>query len=169
MNFGIPEDWASDFMTEDPGMRDLGWAWFRDEELWACGVSRCQTSDPRKAAHLHAETLREVCDRAGILWGNRRVVGEIMEQRGKLSEVKAADLLGLNLISGHLATRWLTPREWKGSLPREQEQERTRLTLSAEEMKILAAVGKLTKTGYVHNAWSAVAIGLACLGRKKDK
>lgn len=158
-----PEDFAS----VDPGLAKVGgsgWALWHELCLVDVGVLRNQKewlTVPQRVAGQKAMLLSEVgC--IGI-----EVVCESMVQRyGRgAGKVPPQDLIDLNLLAGHLGDVWVTPGQWKGSVPRDVEQARSKLALDADELTIVEeACAKLPK-GVHKEVWSAVGIGLSVAGR----
>ncbi len=149
------------FLSIDPGVKSLGWAAWEGRELKACGLLR----SPHKTLTAHAAYYSEELDRRYPFACAR--VCERMMARGKFSIVDAQDLIDLNLIAGRVGTGWLTPADWKGSVPRAIEQGRTKAALSAAELALLPKLKSPTSVG--HDVWSAVGIGLSVLGRAHKK
>lgn len=145
----------SGFLTVDPGKKYLGWAWWECGELWACGLSKAKGRYARDCVLEHLENLAHYLP--------CRVVAEEMQWDGR-SHGKGAQLLELQLISGRLGTEWVTPREWKGTVSRETEQNRTAAKLTNRELQLLAPFKRDSTTG--HNVWSAVGIGCHVLKRR---
>lgn len=141
-------------LSVDPGVVHLGWAAWRDGVLVDCGLStaKAKVLGIRVMEHrLHLDHYYPC-----------RVVCERMVTRGKFSIIDAQDLIDVNLVAGCLGTHFFTPSEWKGNVPRDVEQRRTKAALSAEELALLEAIKPKSKA---HNVWSAVGIGLSDLGR----
>jgi hypothetical protein len=142
------------FLSVDPGVVHLGFAVWEDGRLRGCGVSTAKTRElgTRVIEHRlfldHFYPCRVVCER--------------MVTRGKFSIVDAQDLIDVNLVAGCVGTEFVTSDQWKGAVPRDVEQERTREALSLAELLLLEEIKPKSKA---HNAWSAVGIGLHVLGR----
>jgi hypothetical protein len=152
------------FLSVDPGKRILGWALWENRRLVAAGLSECKEADAGVAWLYHQQNLRA----RGMAWEGQEVVAERMSYRGVTNQARVEDLLDLQLIGGKLGTVFLRPNEWMGgSIDRETAQNRTWALLDAEEREILLEVGELTKTGKVHNAWSAVGIGVQGVLKRK--
>ncbi len=147
----------SGLLAIDPGVKILGWALFVNRELYRCGLSISDLGVPH-CLSIHERNLRTL----GV-WAEERVC-ERMVQRGKMSAVRTSDLLDVQLVAGSLGDVFYTPQEWKGSVPRKKEQERTKKVLAAGELALLRYV-KEVHGAEAHNAWSAVGIGLHHLGR----
>jgi hypothetical protein len=149
------------FLAIDPGVRVLGWALFSYGDLHKCGLSEVDHEDPAITAPLHKERL---VSKTG--WPDRRVC-ERMVVRGGRSPVPPSDLLNVQLVAGHLGTHWLTPAQWKGSVSRQTEQNRTKSKLTAWELKLVREVtSQLREEGLAHNMLSAIGIGIKVLDRK---
>lgn len=159
-------------LTIDPGIKTLGWAVFEDSDLLFTGVSRAREKRIDSAALAHLESLLAFTCVGGYPYA---VVLERMTYRQKARSVPPQDLMDVNLVGGIVAAGckgadgvlWtVTPAEWKGSVPRDVEQARSAHVLSKAEARVLAAVKPVH---LAHNAWSAVGIGLAYLGRAHKK
>lgn len=150
----------SSFLTIDPGVTNVGWAYFEGRELRECGVSvSCAvTLSGKITSHVAFLGFKRALA--------QRIICEMMVVDGR--RVPAQDLLDVNLVAGQLGRdEWVAPNEWKGgSISREVEQNRTWISLTPKEREVLKAVGPLTKTGKVHNAWSAVGIGVQYVLRR---
>jgi len=144
------------FLSVDPGVVHVGWAAWEDGCLVCCGLSTAKTKalGTRVIEHrLHLDHYYPC-----------RVVCERMVTRGKFSIVDAQDLIDVNLVAGCLGTEFVTPSEWKGSIPALVEQAKTRDALTATELELLPKLPKSGKGNGSH-VWSAVGIGLSVLGR----
>ena len=139
----------------DPGLSTLGWAFFEGGELKDCGLSRTVAKDLYSRIEHHRASIRRYSDLGPV-------VVERMAWRGKHNKGNPQDLMDLSLLAGALGTHWLLPGEWKGSVPRDVEQQRSEAALNDYERSLLGAVRPASEA---HNAWSAVGIGLSALGR----
>ena len=152
-------------LSIDPGSEVTGWALWENAVLYGCGVSKapkgCTSLEAR--TRYHVQYMKLVLVERDIENLPILRVCERMTARGKFSIVDAQDLIDLNLVAGALGECWVTPAEWKGSVPRAVEQDRTRNALNHNELKLLDPYNP--KKGIGHNAWSAVGIGLSVLGR----
>jgi hypothetical protein len=146
------------FLSVDYGGAVLGWAWWSEGSLFACGLSRSKSKDCRQRAHDHKRNIT-----AALGFWPDVVVVEMGDWRGKTTKRKMTpqQLADFNLGVGFLGTLWYSVAEWKGGTPREQEQLTTRATLTEKELALLDAV----RTKEAHNACSAVGIGLHHLKR----
>ncbi len=148
----------------DPGIKPLGYAVLWEGTLVRAGVSRTKAHWLHRAAVEHGDFLVRTLG----LWDMPVVCERMVHRRAR--GVPPQDLMDVNLIAGAVASRvahsqpyvFVTPKEWKGSTPREVEQARTRAALSPSELAILEAV---KPKSLAHNAWSAVGIGLSHIGR----
>jgi hypothetical protein len=93
-------------------------------------------------------------------------------QHGARADAQANDLIDLTaascLLAGSLKPReirFVTPHEWKGSLPKEVCHARIQKKLTPAELGILAVASSKIRGSLVHNLWDAVGIGLFALGR----
>jgi hypothetical protein len=154
------------FVSVDPGLAKVGgsgWALWQDGRLVDADVLRNRKewlTVPQRVAGQKLMLLLA----CGF---PHQVVCESMVQRyGRgAGKVPPQDLIDLNLLAGHLGDVWVTPGEWKGSVPRDVEQVRSRAALDEAERAIVEeACVKLPKS--VHKeVWSAVGIGLSVAGR----
>lgn len=88
-------------------------------------------------------------------------------RRGKKGVyIDPQDLINVSLVAGRLATRWVAPSVWKGSVPRDVEQDHTRSALTPEELALVEAV---LPESLRKEAYSAVGIGLSILKRAHQK
>ena len=150
----------NNLISIDPGLVHLGWAQWRSGTLYRCGLS----SIPREVKSLSERASRHHAA-IQVVRDGERVYCERMMARGKFSSVDPQDLIDLNLVAGRLGTEFLTSDQWKGSVPRDVEQDRTQNALTADELKLLKPYDRTKKSGSGHNVWSAVGIGLSLLGR----
>ncbi len=153
------------FLSIDPGLACTGVAAWRGGKLVAVELIRSEKNAP-------------LTTRIGDIWGKVKTFElehnnyggglrycERMQFRHGNNKGDPQILLDLNLLAGALGTHWITPNEWKGTLPREIEQHRTRALLEPEELQLLEAV---KPASLAHNAWSAVGIGLHVLRRNEQ-
>ncbi len=150
------------FLSIDPGLSCTGVAAWRGGKLTAVELIRSEKNAPltTRISEIREEierfenavspglTLLRYCERMQFRHGNNKGDPQI--------------LIDLNLLAGAIGTHWLTPNEWKGTLPREIEQHRTRALLEPDELALLEQV---KPASLAHNAWSAVGIGLHVLRR----
>lgn len=161
----------SSLLAIDPGVHASATAWFEDRALQQVGDwPACKPSPIR------------VYDRAVV---------EVPQFDGRVS----LHVIGLAVAGAHLAgsaaehVRFVTPREWKGSMPKPVHHHKVWLALSPAERTVLPdyAEHEINKAlirgakdgwrkpggtyygasdrGRVHNALDAVALGLFELGR----
>ncbi len=152
------------FLSIDPGLGCTGVAAWRGGRLVTVTLIRSEKNAPLNTRIREIQyaislfenivppghSLPRYCERMQFRYGNNR--GDPQH------------LLDLNLLAGALGTHWITPNEWKGTLPREIEQHRTRALLEPDELALLEAV---KPASLAHNAWSAVGIGLHVLRRNE--
>lgn len=162
------------FITIDPGLQASGVAlWFSgalaDVKLVRCpkGSKGIQDRVEMQAASVlalasswhslfplnGAEKILVVCER-------------MFHRHYRGNRVDPNDLINLNLLSGRLGTHYILPSEWKGSVPREVEQDHSRYALLPCE---LAKVDSVKPASLRKEVWSAVGIGLSILGRAHQK
>lgn len=128
--------------------------------------------DPGKSAGIAVFRDRELVrvlavdgDDPPVLGGCDEIVCEIphtgkgpmtLEDRAILC-VRAGILIGSVRSRVGIPLRLVTPRDWKGNLPKKVSHERARAKLTEAEVALLA--------GKPHDSWDAVGIGLWALGR----
>ena len=140
----------------DPGTKQMGWAYWEDGKLKACGIA--QGKD-------WLATLRDLPD---------IVVDKVCvedQQIYRSSPIDAHSLLAVARVVGGIAILYnpktlklIKPRQWKGQLPKAICNKRTINKLSEEEKGILNNGGY--KKSVLHNLYDAVGIGLWELGRR---
>jgi len=156
----VDERAAGHFYSLDPGLQASGLAEWVDGRLASVRLLRA----PAKMRGL-VERIEHQRALIQPFRDNYVVIGERMKHRGRVRgkrPVPPDDLINVSLLSGALCDYWLLPSEWKGNIPREVEQSHSRAVLAPEELALVEAVlpASLRK-----EAWSAVGIGLAVLGR----
>ena len=147
------------FLSIDPGLTCTGVAAWRGGKLVAVELIRSEKNAPLNTRIKETKLALKRLDFGVCLDADFRYC-ERMQYRYGNNKGDPQLLLDLNLLAGALGTHWITPNEWKGSLPREIEQHRTRALLEPEELALLEAV---KPASLAHNAWSAVGIGLHVL------
>ncbi len=152
------------FLSIDPGLSCTGVAAWRGGKLVAVTLIRSEKNAPLNTR------IREIRDAVQKLlydfpMGKAEIYCERMQFRHGNNKGDPQILIDLNLLAGAIGTHWLTPNEWKGTLPREIEQHRTRALLDPEELQLLQQV---KPASLAHNAWSAVGIGLHVLRRNEQ-
>lgn len=163
----------------DPGVRVTGWAAFSDGELIAAGISKRSEKAPPSAIALvaeeHASRIMTGFDVAVV---ERMIHYPEQAKRGKSrkeSDATAQDLIDCATIGALVAGRCarkieLVPaRTWKGQVPKEVTEARTRKILTFAETWTMDSglnetAGKALSL--IHNGIDAVGIGLFFLGRK---
>lgn len=166
----------------DPGVRVTGWAAFADGELLAAGISkRSEKSSPTAIALIAEEHASRIPSGFDVCVVERMIHYPEQAKRGKSrqqSDATAQDLIDCATIGALVAGRCgarieLVPaRTWKGQVPKEVTETRTRKILTFNEVQIMD--GGLNETAgkalsLIHNGIDAVGIGLHFLGRKIRK
>jgi hypothetical protein len=150
----------TEFFTIDPGLKASGWARWKLGCLIGCGLLRAPSSSKSLCARIEAqmEAFHAMSD-------GHAVVAERMKhypKRRGAPYIDPNDLIDLSVLSGRLGNAWVYATEWKGAVPRDVEQDRSRAALAPNELAMVEAVlpASLRK-----EAWSAVGIGLSILKR----
>lgn len=158
------------FYTLDPGLQASGLARWERGRLVHVQLLRAPAKMKGLVERIvhQSQALQEALGTFDLL-GQVPIVGERMKHRGRVRgkrPVPPDDLINLSLLSGALCDYWVLPSEWKGTVPRDVEQSRSRAVLAAHELALVEAVlpASLRK-----EAWSAVGIGLSVLGRAHSK
>lgn len=146
---------AKTLLAIDPGKRKLGWAFFADRRLVRCGLSRIDGVDAfGRLAILHSLALP--CAETGIV--------ELMSvYPGDRAKGDPNDLIAVATVGAELAgrkcdfVRYVSPRDWKGQVPKEIHHERILSRLDEDE--------KVLVVGQNHDTKDAVGLGLYALGR----
>lgn len=141
----------------DVGGTCLGYAVSDDGVLVDAGLSRTKAPTAEARAAHHRRALHPIASQAAIVLAERGTW-----RGGRKGSMTPAQLADFNLIAGHVANEWATPKQWKGTMSREVEQRRTWSLLSADEREILENV---KPAGLQHNAVSATGLLLWKLGR----
>jgi hypothetical protein len=157
------------FISIDPGLAKTGgsgWAGFVNSKLTLAGVVR-----NRKEWVTIPQRVRGQFDEFAYLAGDTPTVCESMVQRygAGAGKIPPQDLIDLNLLAGALGDCWVSPTEWKGGVPREMEQARTKFHLTPEELAVVEAALKGLPKGVHKEVWSAVGIGLSVAKRAHKK
>ena len=150
------------FLSIDPGLSCTGVAAWNGGRLTYIGLIKTNAHSPLNTR------IRDSAQKVAAIastYGCETRYCERMQFRHGNNKGDPQILIDLNLLAGALGTHWITPNEWKGTLPREIEQHRTRALLEADELALLEAV---KPASLAHNAWSAVGIGLHVLRRNEQ-
>jgi hypothetical protein len=140
----------------DPGSPLVGWACFEGGRLVLCGISRTpkEMKDVRARAEFHKAAL---VDLGAYAPASEGVLSECMWFRHSGKRMDPQDLIDVNLVAGHVATRWTLPHEWKGMVSKENHQPKILEKLDEKE---LALVNAVMPKSLRHNVIDAVGIGL---------
>jgi hypothetical protein len=142
----------------DPG-KATGWAYFKDDRLWACGV-------------LKFDPMTDITEE--LDFGPEQVVIEkprIYDPRQWKGDPN--DLIEVAIIAGYVGgavycskfPKWITPQEWKGNRPKEVDHRHTMSLLSTEEKEVIKETKGVLKS-QKHNMIDAIGIGLWYLRRR---
>lgn len=155
----------------DPGLRGCGVACFDDgtgELSWAGYVKNPNKKDRGPRAHYEmASAVANMLHRSDF---DAQLVVEFPVIYPGVSEIDPNDLVDLAGVDGALAAhmirpetvRHVTPREWKGQVPKKIMNRRVLSKLSDIEKSRIEKVGAKD-----HNTLDAIGIGLHMLGRLK--
>ncbi len=161
----------------DPGLKCCGWALFRDMYLVKAGLSRTKSSTVEERTRDHCSNLAGagLLDKAGIV-----IIEKPQVYVQRLWKGDPNDLIDLSIVVGGILgctrptviTRVVTPQQWKGQIPKDVTDARTRRTLTKRgEMQAVAnpvVLGepKGAPEGLLHNMMDAISIGLSYLERE---
>lgn len=148
----------SGFLAIDPGINCVAYAWFENGAIRDVGLSRV----PKRLTLT--EKARQHRDNLDLYMGCRVVVERMWYRGVRNSKGTPQDLMDLNLIAGHLGTEWLTPQEWKGSIPKKIHHKRILSKLTEHELFL---VNEVKPASLRHNAIDAVGIALVVSKRMK--
>ena len=165
---------ALPLLVIDPGKNALGWAYFGDAGfLYACGVVRAGAHEKNIAlvARLVLSALREAI--VSFSPARRLVTEQMVVYPGPQQKGDPNDLIALSFIAGgghtlvapDAALELVTPRAWKGQVPKEIMQGRIERSLSPVEQQMVVASLQSVTPSLQHNGWDAVGIGLWAQGR----
>ncbi len=139
----------------------LGWAFFCDAKLIACGLLRTKAKSPGERVRDHVAKL------SSVLADSDRVVVERGTWRGGgKGSMPPAQLADFNASAGQLAGWYgelVTPDEWKGRVPKDKHQPRIIAALTADERAVLADAK--VAPSLLNNVIDAIGIGLFAVGR----
>lgn len=146
----------------DPGAKNLGVAFFKDDILWRAWL--CPTADLHMLTNLRSHVI--VIEKPQIY----------PKQKGDPN-----DLIDLAIIAGRIAEScrpfvgedgptiphvvYYKPAVWKGQTPKEIHHERIKKHL--ERQGVLSCVEIPRAKSLAHNVWDAVGLGLYHLTKRK--
>jgi hypothetical protein len=136
----------------DPG-KDLGWAFFADGVLFACGLA----GEPRIEIFDGAEIV--VCEEPQIYRRARARPDDLIKLTrivGRCEELARACGATFNVVK---------PARWKGQVPKEICHRRLEAKLSKLERSVLEADAAGVPARKRHNVLDAIGIGMWRLGR----
>lgn len=150
----------------DPGKK-TGWAYFQNGLLIQCGV---ETNFSMKEFVLYHPFINVSLVRASALQNPPVVIEKpVVYPRDK---VRPNDLITLAILVGEVKgvaeslgfeVELVTPRVWKGTVPKKIHNRRVLLELIPEELKLLPRRSRAKD--YDHNMLDAIGLGLWKLGR----
>lgn len=145
----------------DPGLRKAGVALF--DEAGRLGVAALARNSVRGRGGAAWLGMRDAVINACADLPDEAAI-EVMQIDGR--GAPPADLLELNGVAGAVlgwvgAGKTYTPKQWKGSVPKDVHHRRAKASLSKDEL------GVLTRSGHAaqKDVLDAVALGLFHLGR----
>jgi len=159
-------------LSIDPGTTCCGWAYWRNRELSACGLSRTKATTVEARIRDHDFRLH---------WGTSIDVlviekPEVYQQRFWKGDPR--DLIDLAMVVGGIVAQFpdvrsvktVFPKDWKGQLPKDVSERRTLSKLSETEKQIVKdphVLGSPTTApqGLLNNMFDALGIGLWALQR----
>lgn len=152
----------------DPGLRECGLAWYRDQTLVRCGLA---VNPDRHGRGLAA--WRSMAQACFALWRPRGTLDDLVVElpqvygsgRGKGDPNDLLQLTGvLGAIGGYLRAQHyheFTPRAWKGQVPKAVHHDRVvNVWLSESELAALRLGCEDVKSDLKHNVLDAVGLGL---------
>lgn len=153
---------STSLLAIDPALRALGWAFFKNGTLVLCGVARSKEKYP--AFDMAMQSF-------GVI-GTIDVVILEVPQAYPGNPVPAQDLIDIAVVGAYVAgineTKkfiQVAPRKWKGNLPKDETERRSREVMTKDELETVAFELKDTPKGLHNNAWDAIALGLWQLRR----
>ncbi len=150
-------------LSVDPGLNGCGAAYWTDDSklAWATYVK-----NPNKDGEWYAMTAAVVtlCPEATSLTIEVPQVYVRTRAKGDSNDlISLAVLCGCFIahFGGDFTYKVYKPFDWKGQVPKDIMEERTRVKLAPEEMARI----KMPPKSLAHNMWDAVALGLHHLKR----
>jgi hypothetical protein len=147
------------WLSIDPGVWKSGCA------LWSEGgeLLRAWTARHRRGPMSEPEAWRRMALAVEVEEPLSALAVEVMQADGR-TRGKERALFSVSGVVGSLATRFspapvsaYTPREWKGSVPKDVMQRRLAAKLTAAELSRVCARA-------THDAWDAIGIGARHMG-----
>lgn len=145
------------FISIDPGTRATGWAVWKDEKLYQCGIARGKDW-VETVNNMPRVKVTKLCIEDQQIYRN--------------SEVNAHSLIAVARVVGAIVIKYqakenkiIKPREWKGQVPKTICNKRTLQRLTEEEIETLTR--KTYSKSMIHNLLDAVGIGLWELKRRR--
>ena len=151
----------------DPGLTALGWAFFNNQTLKSCGISRTKETALHERIKDHIKNLHRQLRQCQILVIEKP---EVYSQRFLKGDPR--DLVNLGILIGGLIVaadcpivHMVYPKRWKGQIPKEIHGERILGKLTAAELGVLTdkeALGEPASCpeSLLHNVIDAIGIGL---------
>ncbi len=136
----------------DPGA-DLGWAFFTDGELFACGLAKGPTPEIFDCADV------VVCEEPQIYRHSRVRPDSLIKLTrivGRCEELARAEGATFETVK---------PAKWKGSVPKAICHRRIFVRLTAPELSQVDFDLRGVPKSKQHNVWDAIGIGMWRLGR----
>jgi hypothetical protein len=154
-------------LTIDPGTKCLGWALWDNPTgiLQSCGLARVSKESKKK--RTNPENLDFfIRDMIGQLPSAKDAIVELPRIYPKERKVDPNDLINLAAVAGAFSCKawqsatFVTPRDWKGTVPKELCHKRAIKALGTGELSILNEALRETPESLAHNLLDAVAIGV---------
>lgn len=151
-------------LTVDPGLRACGCAaWDLNGELLRAAYV---VGEEEGLAANAVEVMAGAIERwaSAIAGVDQLVIERPQTYRGRASRGDTNDILDVSIVVGavhvHLgtSTRYVTPAEWKGNLPKRVTEARAKEKLSLDEKINIRLPGRNKKLA--SNVWDAIGIGL---------
>lgn len=131
---------------------DCGWALFKKHELWRCGF-RQMPCEGRK------EITRILIERPHPFGGKAR-------KRDIITlAIRAGELGGIWAWLTRVEPEYIEPHRWKGSVAKEEMNQRIRAKLTSREVERFELDCKKVGKSFRHNVLDAIGIGLWANGR----
>ena len=157
----------------DPGVKTVGWAFFMDNVLVDCNITRSKNG----LMHEHADDYnKKFPPRDDIVASHGIIeVPQIYQQR--LWKGRQEDLVNVIYMAGsiagviyqlsHVELRTVKPHEWKKNVKKDIHNKRIISRLNTEELDIFNACD--APKSLRHNVIDAIGVGLYALKRDKKK